>query len=316
MKDNRQPRTMTLSRRTLLARAACGGLALALPGTLAAQGPLATTTLRGNVHLITGAGCNIVVAVGPESVVLVDGGLPQYSAAVLAELDRLAPGKPVQALFNCNWRPEHSGLNYELGPRGTTIIAHENTRLWQNNDFYVNWEDRHYSPMPVAAQANDTFYKTGSLALGNETIDYGLISQLHTDGDIYIHFPESNVLVVGDMMTVGTYPILDYVTGGWINGARDCTAGLLDMVDTGTLVIPALGPVQQRGTLEVQQGMLDHAYDAVANAYRTGRSLDQFMAAAPMADYDGVYGDPTLFVELLYRGTWYHVPGRAIPGII
>jgi glyoxylase-like metal-dependent hydrolase (beta-lactamase superfamily II) len=170
--------------------------------------------------------------------------------------------------------------------------------------------------MPAAAQANDTFYKSASLTLDNETLQFGLISQFHTDGDIYVHFPESNVLITGDMMTVGTYPLLDYVTGGWINGAQACTTGLLAIADADTLIVPADGPVQRRPALEIQQQMLDHAYQKVADAYRNGRSLDQFMAAAPMADYDDLYGDPALFVELLYRGTWYHVPGRAIQGII
>jgi len=147
-------------------------------------------------------------------------------------------------------------------------------------------------------------------------VGYGLIGQFHTDGDIFIYFRESNVLITGDMMTVGAYPLIDYVTGGSIAGAQKSTSGLLDIADAETLVVPASGGVQSRAALEVQKQMLDHAYEKVADAYRTGRSLNQFMAAAPMADYDGIYGDSALFVELLYRGTWYHVPGRAIRGII
>ena len=30
--------------------------------------------------------------------------------------------------------------------------------------------------------------------------------------------PASNVLVTGDVLTVGTYPIADYTTGGWLGG--------------------------------------------------------------------------------------------------
>lgn len=306
-----------LSRRDLLVNAALGGMALVLPAGLSAQSnPVASTPLRNNIHLISGAGSNIVAAVGDESVVLVDGGLQHNATAVLAEVERLAEGRPVRALFNTNWRPEHCGLNHALGPEGTPIIAHENTRLWQNNDFYVAWEDRHYTPMPVNTQANQTFYESGELVLDDETLAYGHIGQCRSDGDIYVRLIESNILVAGGMMTVGTYPVLDYVTGGWINGARDGTEGLLAMADADTLIVPASGPVQRRPALENQQQMLDHAYDQVAGAFRTGRSLDQFMATAPMADFDAVYGDSTLFVALLYRGTWYHVPERAVPGII
>ena len=164
-----------------------------------------------------------------------DGGHQDYSAAVLAEIDRLGQGKPVTALFNTNWRPEHCGLNEHFGSLGTRIIAHENTRLWQNNDFYVSWEDRHYRPMAPTAQANSTFYKQDSLTFAGSSVDYGFISQFHTDGDIYVYFRESNVLVLGDMLTVNAYPLLDYVSGGWIGGAQQTTAGLLQLTDAQTL---------------------------------------------------------------------------------
>lgn len=314
---NRHPLiTPGIGRRRLLQGAALGGLALGLPAGLLAQAAATSRPLRGNLHLVTGAGCNVLVAVGPDGLLVVDGGLQAYSDTLLEEIDRLGQGRPVQILFNTNWRPEHCGLNYTLGPAGVRIIAHENTRLWQNNDFSVDWEGRHYAPMPREAQANSTFYKTGSLAFGDETVDYGFISQCHTDGDIYVYFREANVLAAGDMLAAGAYPVLDYVTGGWVTGARTCTDALLELADAGTLLVPAAGAVQDRAALEVQKQMLDLAYDKVAEAYRNGRSLEQFMATDPMADFNARYGDPDLFVRLLYRSTWYHVTSRAVPGII
>jgi len=305
-----------LSRRRVIKNAAMGSLLLGLPPSLFGQQGLSASSLGRNLTLLTRQGRNVVVAVGTDDVVVVDGGHESDAAELMQEINNLAQGKPVSTLFNTNWRPEHCGLNYQLGPAGTTIIAHENTRLWQNNDFFVTWENRHYQPMPTLAQANQTYYKTGSLTLDNEAVDYGTISQFLTDGDMYIHFKEENVLIVGDMLTVGTYPLLDYVTGGWIGGAQESTRALLELADEDTLIIPASGGVQRRAALEVQLQMLDHAYDMVANAYRTGRSLDQFMATSPMADYADLYGNADLFTELLYRGTWYHVTGRAVPGII
>ncbi len=318
MKSNKNNVIQRPGRRRLLAGTALCGLGLSVSPSLmlAAQKTLETSLIRDNIYLISGAGSNVVVAVGPDSVLVVDGGHRDYSSAVLAEIDRLGQGKPVAAMFNTNWRPEHCGLNEHFGSMGTRIIAHENTRLWQNNDFYVSWEDQHYHPMPASAQANSTFYKQATLALGDATVDYGFISQFHTDGDIYIYFRESNVVILGDMLTVGTYPLLDYVTGGWIGGAQQTTTGLLEMTDAQTLIVPAVGGLQQRPALEVQQQMLDFAYEKVADAYRSGRSLDQFMASSAMSEYDGIYGDASLFEQLLYRGTWYHIPGRAVRGII
>jgi glyoxylase-like metal-dependent hydrolase (beta-lactamase superfamily II) len=303
-------------RRILLQAFALSPLALSLGVPAFAQNALTTTALSDQLTLISGAGANVVVAVGPESVVVVDGGLEGNAQALLSEIDRLAAGKPIAALFNTNWRVDKSGLNQALAARGVPIIAHENTRLWQNADFFSEWDNLDHAPLPKAQQANQTFYDQGTLALGDETIEYGWISQSNTDGDIYVRFPGADVLVVGDMVGASAYPLLDYVTGGWIGGAQKATKGLLDMSTDATRIIASQGGVLNKAHLEQQSAMLDHAYAKVAEAFKTGRSLDQFREADPMQPFNAEWGNPDLFLALLYKGTWYHIPGRAVPGII
>jgi glyoxylase-like metal-dependent hydrolase (beta-lactamase superfamily II) len=303
-------------RRTLLQAFALSPLALNLSLPAFAQNALATSALGENLTLISGAGANVVVAVGPDSVVVVNGGLDANAAALLAEIDRLAGGKLIAALFNTNWRPDKSGLNQLLAARGVPIIAHENTRLWQNADFYSEWQDLDHVPLPKEQQASQTFYDKGMLALGDETIEYGWISQANTDGDIYLRFPKADVLVVGDMVGAEAYPLLDYVTGGWIGGAQKTTQGLLAMSTDATRIVAAQGGVLNKAHLERQAAMLDHAYTKVTEAFKTGRSLAQFREADPMQPFNGEWGNPDLFLALLYKGTWYHIPGRVVQGII
>jgi cyclase len=307
---------MMKRRQLLQTLGAASVLTLGLPRASLGQSGLATTSLGAGLTLISGAGSNVLVAEGPDSVVVVDGGLETSAGALLSAIRDLSGNKPIAAVFNTNWRPSRSGLNHLLGPSGTPIIAHENTRLWQSAEIEVDWQDKAYLPLPKAAQANQTFYKTGSFELGAEVIEYGFISQCNTDGDIYVHFTRADVLVVGDMLGTDSYLLLDYVTGGWINGAQKTTAGLLARAGAGTRVIAATGGVLGRAQLEEQTALLDHAYDKVAQAFQTGRSLEQFLASDPMADYRSRWGDPTLFVTLLYKGTWFHVPGRAVRNII
>jgi hypothetical protein len=109
---------------------------------------------------------------------------------------------------------------------------------------------------------------------------------------------------------------LDYVTGGWINGAQKTTAGLLERAGDDTRVIAATGGVLGKAQLQEQSDMLTVAYDAVAKAFQTGRSMQEFQQSDPMKDYRARYGAPDLFLALLYKGTWYHVPGRAVRNII
>jgi glyoxylase-like metal-dependent hydrolase (beta-lactamase superfamily II) len=305
-----------IKRRDLLIGLAAACVVLGLPTFSLAQSSFSSKSLGGSVTVISGAGSNVVIAEGPDSVVVVDGGLQENAQALLAEINRLTNNKPISALFNTNWRPEHCGLNYLLGPQGVPIIAHENTRLWQGAEFYVKWQDRTYEPMLESARANKTFYKTGTLNLGEEVIEYGYLGQTSTDGDIYIHFTEANVLVAGDMVGGEGYPLLDYVTGGWIGGAQKAIAGLIARSDGDTKVVASQGTVLALEHLQAQAAMLDVAYNKVAEAFKTGRSLEQFQQANPMSEFTARWGDPELFLALLYQGTRYHVPGRAIPGII
>jgi cyclase len=304
------------SRRHLLSALGLAPLAAALPLNLSAQGGLSSTELAPGLTLIQGAGSNVVVAEGRSGVVVVNGGSQTNAEALLAEIKRLSGGKPVQALFNTSWRPEFCGLNYLLGPAGVPIIAHENTRLWQSNSFRVDWQDTDYSPMPEAARANQSFYKNGSLQLDDEVIEYGFISQANTDGDIYVHFTKADVLVVGAMLGHDSYILLDYVTGGWISGAQKATAGLLERAGDGTKVIAATGGVLGRSQLQEQADMLAHAYDRVSWAFQNGKSVQELIDSRPMQDFEARWGDPTLFLTLLYKSTWYHVPGRAVRNII
>lgn len=309
---------MNTRRRLLKALGATPIFALlaGMMGHTHAQAGFTSVDLGNGLTLIQGAGSNVVVAEGPDSVVIVNGGSEDKAEALLAEIRRLTNNKPVAALFNTNWRPEHAGLNYLLGPANTPIIAHENSRLWQNADFFVDWQDKQYSPMPKQAQANKTFYKTDSMKLGDETIEYGFVSQANTDGDIYVHFIEADVLVVGDMLGAESWLMLDYVTGGWISGAQKATTALLERAKDSTKVIASSGGVLGKAQLQEQSDMLTVAYDAVAKAFQTGRSLQELQQSDPMKDYRARFGDPELFLALLYKGTWYHVPGRAVRNII
>ena len=304
-------------RRELLKALGMAPLMLGLASQLqAATAALTSIDLGNGLTLIQGAGTNVVVAEGSDGVVIVNGGSQDKADALLAEIKRLTHNKPVKALFNTNWRPEHLGLNYLLGQTGTPIYAHENTRLWQNADFYVDWQDVQHKPMPKPAQANKSFYQNGSLNFGDETIEYGFVSQANTDGDIYVRFTKADVLVVGDMVNPEGYLLLDYVTGGWISGAQKTTAALLEKSGEKTKIIASNGGVLGKTALQEQATMLTSAYDAESKAFQGGKSLEEFKQADPMKDYRARYGNPDLFLALLYRGTWYHVPGRAVRNVV
>jgi len=299
------------------------GLALAAAGcsslgwsSRALSGPAVTAlqqrVLASQVTLISGAGGNVVSLSGADGVIMVDGGNAAGSAALLSLVR--AGGRKVQALINTHWHWDHTGSNETLGKAGTRIIAHENTRLWMQRPIIIPWENRTYPAVAKQALPTSTFYTQDALSFGSHDIRYGYLAQAHTDGDLYVHLPNSNVLIVGDVVTTGAYPTSDYVTGGWIGGTLDATKELLKLTDANTLIVPGRGPVVDRAHLQAESDMLEVLKERLWQLMRKGYSDLDIVAAQPTPEYDARWGDPRQFLLNTYKGLWGHV--RELRGVV
>jgi len=270
--------------------------------------------LTDDFSVLTGAGSNVLILTSPEGVLMVDGGLPEHSADLMKIVSGQMQGARIQALFNTHWHLENTGSNDTLGKTGAKIIAHENTKLWMGTDIIVKWQNRTYKPRPKEARPNATFYKTGKMSFGKHQVEYGYLGQAHTDGDIYVFFPEPNILMTGDVFTVGSYPILDYSTGGWIGGLADATRTLFALTNEKTIIVPGGGPVQTQADLKAQLDMLTTMRTRFVEMMRKGMSAKDMLAATPTKEFDARWGNPELFITNAYPGLWGHV--REIGGIV
>ncbi len=277
-------------------------LALRVPRASAAEPEPRVTALAPGLSLVEGLGGNVTVFDSPDGVLLVDGGAPAHSPALLKRVRELT-GKPqVHTLFNTHWHWDQTGSNTALGAAGTRIIAHENTRLWLSTDVDSKWEGRQYKRLPDRARPTKTFYTTGQLDFGGEQIEYGYLFQAHTDGDIFVHFRKANVLVAGDVLAVGRYPVIDYITGGWIGGMATAAQLLAARCDERTQVIPGTGPVQSRADLVAEQAMLSEVRTRLSRLLAQGMSIQEMIDAAPTRDFDAKWGDPRLFIANTWQG--------------
>ena len=254
------------------------------------------------MFVVSGGGGNVTVLHSDEGVLLVDGGSREYSAALLELVRRRTGAARAHTLFNTHWHWDQTGSNLTLGPRGTRIIAHENTRLWLSTEVDCKWQQRVYQRLPREARPTQTFYTSGSLSFGGETLDYGYLPQAHTDGDIYVRFRKANVLAAGCVVSVGAYPILDYCTNGWIGGMADATQALIDLTDPATRVIPGEGAPRSRADLEDQHTMLVTVKQRLSKLLADGMGAEDMLAAAPTREFDARWGDPQLFIRNAYPG--------------
>jgi glyoxylase-like metal-dependent hydrolase (beta-lactamase superfamily II) len=276
--------------------------------------PLAASELGDNFSLISGTGANVLAYKDADGVLLVNGGLAEHSRDLLGLLSGPPDAKKVQAVFNTDWHPENTGSNELLGTAGARIIAHENTKLWMGTDILVDWENHTYKARARHAIPNQTFYTSGKMTFGKEEIRYGHLGQAHTDGDIYVFFPRPNILVTGDVFRVGAYPIPDYCTNGWLGGLINATKALMGVADARTRVIAGAGPVQNRSDLESQLEMCTAVRNTIVGMMKQGKGANEIIAAAPTKDFDPKWGNPKVFMSVVYRGLWSHV--RELGGIV
>jgi glyoxylase-like metal-dependent hydrolase (beta-lactamase superfamily II) len=271
---------------------------------------ISAVTLRGGLMQIVGAGSNVLLLPFAGGAAMVDSGAPEFATPLVDFIRSALGGAPVSVLFNTHWHLTHTGANEVLGENRAKIVAHENTRLWMSTEYYVDWQDRTYSPRPAAARPTTTFYTSDpqpiAVEIGDERIEYGYLREAHTDGDIYVFFRERNVLAAGGATSVGAYPVLDYATGGWIGGLVDATKKLLELADRDTLIIPGSGPAQRRPHLERQLGMLTAVRERIENSMRKGRSAAEMIAAGVTDEFDSAWGNNRVrFVENIYNGLWW-----------
>ena len=296
------------TRRTFLKAAAAG---VAAPYLFAQAPKIENTQLGDNLYLLTGAGGNAVARTGPE-VVMVDGGLAQNAAALAQVVAALPNSGPVRTLFNTHWHPEQTGSNERLGMAGATIIAQENTRLWLQQNITWPWNGQKFKKFAKIAQPSKTFYDKGTLGSGPSEIRYGYISDAaHTDGDLYVYFPQQNVLAVGDAACGQGWPVVDWWTGGWIGGIVGGLQRIQSVATSNgnkdTKIVPGRGPVLSVTDIAAQVDMYGTIYDRLNQMTNKGRGPSEAVEAKPAKEFEAKMGNPDEFIRRSMESLWAYL---------
>jgi cyclase len=299
--------TMFVStRRTFLKAAAAG---LAVPSAFAQTAKITTAELGDHIFLLGGAGGNVIARTGADGVVLVDGGLAQNAAALAQAVAALPNSGPVRTLFNTHWHPEQTGSNEKLGMAGATIIAHENTRLWLQQNITWPWNGQKFQKLPKIAQPNKTFYDKGTLDSGiGSHIQYGYIPDAaHTDGDLYVYFPQQNILAVGDAAYGQGWPVVDWWTGAWIGGIAGGLQRIQSVANRDTKTVPAHGPVLSFADIAAQAEMYGTIYDRLNQMLNKGRGPSEAVEAKPAKEYEAKMGNSDEFIRRAFESQWAYL---------
>ncbi len=304
----------TLTRRTLLSRAVQGAAVGSLLrfGVLArsasAQGTSSTRDLGRGVHVVTLGATNVVAVGGPDGLMLVDGAPAGQAADLAAQLAALPNAGKVHTLFNTHWHPEQTGSNQSLADAGATIIAQRNTKLWLSTDVTWPWNDETVEPLPQAARPTKTFFDHAEYEIDGRKIRCGHLRDCpHTDGDLYVFFPDDNVLAVGDAVYGVGWPSIDWWTGGWIGGLVGGLDTLLTVANADTRIVPARGPVLTRKDLSDQHDMYGVVWERLLKTLYGGGGPKEALEGNPAKEFEAKMGPSDAFVTRAFESLWAYL---------
>ena len=288
-----------LSRREFLLT---GALALGGPfvyanGPAYAQAAAKITTIDLNgATLLQGAGCNVLALAGPEGALMIDGGLAASADALLAAVKAATRASRIHTLINTHWHPEQTGVNEAVGRDSGVIIAHEKTKVALSNTIYASETFKgRLAPLSPAGRPTKTWRLDGTLEFGGHQIDYGYMPAAHTDGDIYLHLPKLNLLVVGGVLAAQSWPLLDYRNGAWLGGRVRASEKLATLVKPDTRVVPTDGRMMTGADVVSQRDMYQKLFSTMIGYLNKGMGPEDAVVARPLKAFEAQFGDSSAF---------------------
>lgn len=271
-------------------------------------GKLETTQLEPGVHVLMGAGGNVLVCGDADHLLVIDAGIPQRGSEVLAEAEKLVPNARRKTLIDTHWHFDHAGGNAAFAAAGFSIVASTatRTRLGQR----INIEDLGIMAEPSAESAWPTTTFDDRLTvhagpLGPVTLSK--VKPAHTDTDIIAVFEKHGILHTGDLLFARAFPVFDRSTGGSLNGYLAATKSLLALVDDKTRVVPGHGAMAGKPELTAQHDLLRLTQDRLAPFADKKAPMQEVLDKNPFADLDDKWGRgfvrSPLYTRMAY-GQW------------
>ena len=264
--------------------------------------------------MLTAAGGNLGVFVGPDGTLMVDADYAEMAERILARVSALARETPgadptLQYLVNTHWHFDHTSGNQAFAEAGAVIITHEGVgRLLAEDQVMPALGGREVAAAPIQARPVMTFNDRVNVAMNGDLLHLVHLPAAHTDGDLIVHFRDADVIHMGDLFFNGTYPFIDVDHGGNLPGMVGALEEVLDHSRETTLFIPGHGPLAHREDLEAYTDMLRTVRDRVQALIDDGKTREEIIAARPTADLDGTWGggggfrDAEFWVGLVYDG--------------
>ena len=255
-----------------------------IAGLLTAQGAVLATKRPPEVHRISAA-CwrlttpqnarpNILVFSGSDGILMVDTGRSETAMAVSQTIKDLGRGK-VKYVINTHMHADHCGGNSVVGADAVQI----NYRSLEGH-VLDGLLTPHHLGMPADSQA--PFDKYYSMRFDREEIRIIPAPGAHTEEDLIVHFVDSGIVQMGDLLFSESFPYLQ----GSLKTYMEILDEALDVFPDDAVYVAGHGREYTKPELAQYRAMLQGTIDAVLKEIRSGKTLTEMQQAGVLSDWE------------------------------
>ena len=260
----------------------------ALTGASFAQQEVQVTTTelgQGIYELRTDRAGNVGVLIGEDGVFMIDTQMAPFAPLLDEAQKALSDGRDVDLVLNTHLHGDHVQGNAYFAERGATVMAHPNVRPALVDPVTSQLSGNTPDPLSGGYLPTVNVGEGDFVTMNGQTARFYHAPNAHTDGDLFIHFEEANVIHAGDLLFSGRYPYIDLDNGGTVQGYIDGMQMIVDRAEADTQIVAGHGPLSDESDLEASIDMLTQARARVAELVDQGMGLDAIQAANPLSDF-------------------------------
>ncbi len=220
---------------------------------------------------------NMVASIGRDGVLLVDTGWTQTAEEVSQKLRELGDGT-VKLIVFTHQHGDHIGGRGVLG-KNATLIAHKDAK--------EDIEGRYFALGPLPGQELPLITIENELFLRFNGEDIQIIpAPGHTSSDMVVHFVDSGVVCMGDLLFSDTFPALFAGYGGNADQYLETLGDLIEQFPAGARFIAGHGRDYSLDDLKDYYRMVSGAIGAIKGALADGKSPEAMIEADLLQEWE------------------------------
>lgn len=186
--------------------------------------------LAQGVYLIHGANAHTLAVELATQIVVAEAPLDDArSRAVITEIKRLIPSKPIKYVINTHHHDDHSGGLRTYVAEGATVVTGASNEAYYKTLFAAPHKARPDSleQRPAQAKIQTVSSTSFDISEGARKIRVLPLSTTHADGMLMVYVEDVQLVMVADLFSPGFFPTTMPIQGPFAGGAKEFYMALM-----------------------------------------------------------------------------------------